>query len=104
MKADHVGAAPDHALRLSLVGQIDMDAAEKLTDDLIDAIRLTEARRVLIDLERATFLDSHGIAMLVVAFEATRPSGRGFALTNAHGAVRRVLEVSGLTVLMAPEH
>ncbi len=102
MESDLVGSAPDQALRLSLVGQIDMDAAEKLTDDLLDAVRLTDARRVVVDLDRATFLDSRGISMLVAGFDATRAAGRGFALARAHGVVRRVLEVSGLATLLRP--
>jgi anti-anti-sigma factor len=55
---------------------------------------------VVVDLDRTTFIDSHCVAMLVTGFHEARDAGRGFALVRARGVVRRVLEVSGLAMLL----
>ena len=100
LTSDITGAGDRLILNLRLTGAVDMDACAKLTDKLVDAIRLTDAPRVVVDLDGTEFIDSHCIGMLVAGFDAARLSGRGFALTRARGVVRRVLEVSGLVTLL----
>ncbi len=94
------GDGADRVLRLNLAGAIDMDACADLSGELVEAVQAGDAARVVIDLDRTTFIDSHCVAMLVASFDAARQAGRGFALVRAHGVVRRVLEVSGLTTLL----
>jgi anti-sigma B factor antagonist len=90
----------DRVLRFALVGEIDMAACKELSADVVSVIVGGEADRVVMDLAATVFLDSRGIALLIAAWQAAREAGVGFALVNATGVVRRVLEVSGLMVLL----
>ena len=88
-------------LRVCLVGDFDMSVATALSDALVRAARAPGVRRVVVDLHRTVFLDSHGIAALLAGFEAASRAGRGFTVTNAHGMVLQVLEITGLAEVFA---
>jgi anti-sigma B factor antagonist len=90
----------DSVLRFGLVGEIDMAACKELSADVVSVIMSGGADRVVVDLGETVFLDSRGISLLITAWQAARDAGIGFALVNARGVVRRVLEVSGLMVLL----
>ena len=87
---------PGGVLRVGLAGDFDMSVAAELSDALVRAARAPGARRVEVDMRHTDFLDSHGIAGLLAGFEAAGRAGRAFAVTNAHGMVRQVLEITGL--------
>ena len=88
-------------LRVCLAGDFDMSVATELSDALVRAARAPGVRRWVVDLHRTVFLDSHGIAALLAGFEAASRAGRGFTVTNAHGMVLQVLEITGLAEVFA---
>ena len=99
MEEQHDG---DGALRLSLIGELDLAVADQL------AARLRELEKrggpVLLDLGQLEFIDSSGLRELVVAISSSRSNGQqlhiGRELTNS---VRRVIEVVGLTSHFWPD-
>jgi anti-anti-sigma factor len=91
---------PDGALCVCLAGDFDMTVGTALSDALVEAARLPGVTQVVVDLQRAAFLDSHGVAGLVAGFEAATHAGRPFTVVNAHGMVRRVLDITGLSDLL----
>ena len=87
-------------LLVRLTGDFDMTVGDTLTGALVSAANRPGVTRVVVDLQSAEFLDSHGIAGLVAGFEEAARIGRRFTVTNAHGMVRRVLDVTGLSEVL----
>jgi anti-anti-sigma factor len=56
---------------------------------------------VVIDLRRLTFVDSTGVAALVAADRHARRAGRSLAIVKGPAQVQRVLELCGLTEVLA---
>jgi anti-anti-sigma factor len=90
-------------LRVGLAGDFDMSVATELSDALVRAARTPGVDRVVVDLRRTAFLDSHGIAGLLAGFDAAVLAGRRFSVTNADGMVREVLEITGLAEVFADD-
>lgn len=82
---------------VSLHGQLDLSNADQVRDALIGV----DGSAVVVDLSGLEFLDSSGIAALLTARSDIVDRGHSFELRGAQGIVRRVLEVTGLTFLLA---
>jgi len=80
---------------LRLTGEIDLTTVDQLDEAITNEIRRNDVAAVLLDLDQVTFLDSTGIATLVKGRHAADRQGKRIAVTNAHGPVRRVLDVTG---------
>jgi anti-anti-sigma factor len=88
-------------LHVCLAGDFDMGVGDALSDTLVAAAARPGVHRVIVDLERTTFLDSHGIAGLVAGYEAALRAGRRLTVVNCHGLVRDVLVVTGLLEVLS---
>ena len=84
---------PGGQVRMSLTGEIDMSSVGTLAHALA-ALQRTAASLV-IDLADVTFLDSTGIAALVIAHRRAVAAGRTLTVVNAQAGVRRVLDITG---------
>jgi anti-anti-sigma factor len=73
-------------------GELDLAVAE----DLRAVLSGVEANRVVVDLEGCEFIDSTGIAVLLLAAREFADEDRALEVSGANGQVLRVLEVSGL--------
>jgi anti-anti-sigma factor len=72
-------------------GEIDMATAPEL------GARMSELNgEVVVDLEGVTFLDSRGIAALVVAHGQLTDAGGSLTLRRPNEVLRRTLEIVGL--------
>ncbi len=91
---------PDGVLRVRLSGDFDMNVGAELSDTLVDAANNPDVTLVVVDLERTKFLDSHGIAGLVAGYEEAARAGMRFTVVNAHGMVKRVLDITGLSEVL----
>jgi len=80
---------------LRLTGEIDLTTVDQLGEAIANEINRNDVAAVLIDLDQVTFLDSTGIATLVKGRHTADRQGKRIAVTNAHGLVRRVLDVTG---------
>ena len=90
-----------------LVGEIDLAAAPAVRDRL-SALALHLAGRdpgrggvVVLDLDEVTFIDSTGLSMLVAAHGRFVDSGMEMRVASVPSRVRRVLELTGLDVLLS---
>jgi anti-sigma B factor antagonist len=81
---------------VKLTGELDMSTADELRDVLIEAIGEPPAAAVDVDLGEVSFLDSSSIAALVKASNKAAEAGCRFSVSQAHGIVRRVLDITGL--------
>jgi anti-anti-sigma factor len=85
-------ASEGDRLRISLQGEMDLANADCAGTVLSEALR--SGKRVLVDLAKLEFLDSTGIALLV---DAMHNGGERLSfLPSEHGAVQRLLSLTGL--------
>ena len=92
--------APDGAMRVRLSGDFDMNVGAELSDALVDAATNPAVTRVVVDLDDTEFLDSHGVAGLVAGYEEAARADMRFTVVNAHGMVKRVLDITGLSEVL----
>lgn len=82
---------------VSLYGQLDIANAQRVREALVE----TAGSTLVVDLSGLQFMDSSGIAALLGARNEITGAGDEFELRGAQGIVRRVLEVTGLSYLLA---
>lgn len=99
MRDDASLAAP--ALRqhrpnvLPLEGDIDLHVSPVITETLNEMIK-KKPERIVIDLSRATYIDSAGLAALILAMQTVQAYGGRFFLTGLHETMRSIFETSRL--------
>lgn len=89
--------AAGEALRLTLVGELDLSNTATVESEL-EAALADEAAQVIVDMRELEFIDSTGIALLVATLgrdDAERPRVRFVPSDSA--AVTRVLDLTGLS-------
>lgn len=86
--------------RVSLDGELDMDNVDDLRRVLAELVGTGQVR-LEVNLRRLTFCDSCGLAALLNAAEACRRAGGDLTLSEATGAVRRVLAISGVDTVLS---
>lgn len=80
----------DGRAEIEVQGELDLAVAEQLRE----AIKRAEGEEILINLASCEFIDSTGIAVLVLASKA---DGRKLVVHSPSAQVLRVLHVTGLT-------
>jgi anti-sigma B factor antagonist len=80
---------------LPLKGEIDLHVSPALTESL-NAMTEKKPERVVIDLSRATYIDSSGLAALILAMQKVEAYGGKFFLTGLHETMRSIFESSRL--------
>jgi anti-sigma B factor antagonist len=80
---------------LPLNGEIDLHVSPALTASLNAMIEKKPARLV-IDLSGATYIDSAGLAALIVAMQTVEAYGGRFFLAGLHETMRSIFESSRL--------
>src|SRR5213596_4204050 len=80
---------------LPLKGEIDLDVSPALTQSL-NAMTEKKPERMVIDLSRATYIDSAGLAALILAMQRVEAYGGRFFLTGLHETMRSIFESSRL--------
>jgi anti-anti-sigma factor len=89
----------DGCSQLSLSGELDMAAVPEL-DEISAGLRANGGGTVVVDLARASFVDSSVIAWLLRLSHRVEAGGGEFVVIVAHGPVRSTLEISGACNLM----
>lgn len=88
-----VSTSDENAVRrISAAGEIDISTAPILRSPLVEAVR--EAESVVVDLTEVTFMDSHGLRVLIEARVAA--DDKPFVVAAASPNVRRLINLSGL--------
>ncbi len=84
---------------ISLVGELDLATAEGAEAEL-ERVEATDARAIVLDLSGLTFMDSTGVRLLVTAHARSRADSDRLTLLRGQAAVQRVLQLSGVDVLL----
>jgi anti-sigma B factor antagonist len=80
---------------LPLTGEIDLHVSPAVTESL-NAMTEKQPERIVIDLSRATYIDSSGLAALILAMQKVEAYGGRFFLTGLHETIRSIFESSRL--------
>jgi anti-anti-sigma factor len=80
---------------LPLEGEIDLHISPTLTESL-NAMTAKKPEWIVIDLSRATYIDSAGLAALILAMQTVEAYGGKFFLTGPDETMRSILETSRL--------
>ena len=85
--------------RVQISGELDISSAPTLIATLHDLAR-SPLRRVDLDCNGVTFLDSTGLRALIVARNEATLYGVDLVLVEPSAAVNRVVEMTGLAALL----
>src|SRR5207249_9964562 len=80
---------------LALEGDIDLHVSPVVAEAL-NAMIKKKPERIVIDLSRATYIDSAGVAALILAMQDVEAYGGKFFLSGVQETIRLILETSGL--------
>jgi anti-sigma B factor antagonist len=80
---------------LPLEGDIDLHVSPAVRESL-NAMIKKKPKRIVIDLSRATYIDSAGIAVLILAMQEVEAYGGKFFLSGLQETLRLIFETSRL--------
>ena len=80
---------------LLLEGDIDLHVAPAVRESLSAVIK-KKPERIVIDLSRTTFIDSAGVAVLILAMQEVEAYGGEFFLSGLQETLRSIFETSRL--------
>ena len=83
----------DHVIVLA--GELDLEGAERVNQELLRA-EATDARRIVLDLSNLEFIDSSGIRLILAADARSRSDGDRLVLVRGPRPVHRVFELTGV--------
>ncbi len=97
-------AAEDGIVQLALSGNVDLEHAPAIRDQLLAAIGAAPV--LLVDLSAVTYIDSSGIANLVEALQKANENGHRLGLVALSEQASRVFELARLDKVFAifPDH
>jgi anti-anti-sigma factor len=87
--------------RLTPAGAPASSLAPSQPGSYLTTIAATQQELIVIDLRQLTFLDATGVAALVAADRHARGDGRSLAIVKGPPQVQRVLDICGLTEVLA---
>ena len=91
----------NHVAVVGLGGRLDMLAAVDVKQKLA-AVVADGSHRLVIDLEKVSFVDSSGLGALISGLKAARVAGGDLRLARPDKQVRYILEVSTLDRVLRP--
>jgi anti-anti-sigma factor len=81
---------------VAVFGDIELATGDEVHAEITAATALPGLRYVIVDLTHATFLDAHGVGILVRSRRALDTAGIQLKLIGASGTVARVLRMTRL--------
>ncbi|MEU5217058.1 STAS domain-containing protein [Streptomyces sp. NPDC020807] len=90
-----------HTAVLTVAGELDMETAARLQEILTEQFGRGR-RRLVLDLSALDFMDSSGLNVLIRSVNTARESGGDLYLAAPTPAVRRILEITGVTTTIPP--
>ncbi len=88
-----------NAVVVSIAGELDIATAESLADAL--AISALASRPLVLDLASLEFMDSTGLSEILLGWRRHFERGVGYVLLSPTVAVRKILEMTGISEIIA---
>jgi anti-sigma B factor antagonist len=85
---------------LPLHGEIDLNVSPQIATTFNELAR-AKAPKVVVDLTNVTYIDSSGLAVLIVGMQQVKEYGGKFALVGLQNDVRSILETARLDQFFA---
>jgi anti-sigma B factor antagonist len=92
IKTEQLG---DDAYVISLAGEVDLYTAPEFKERLVQVIE-DGKKHLVVDLSKATFIDSTTLGVLVGGVKRLRPSGGSLALVCTDQNISKIFEITGL--------
>jgi anti-sigma B factor antagonist len=86
----------DHTTEIIVAGEVDLDTAPRLQQEISRVVRDPGVRSIQVDLAEVTFCDSSGIAVLDAGFGEAARSGISFRVVRVPAMIASILQVVGL--------
>ena len=87
----------DKLLILEMTEEIDHHIAEKIRTKADDEITRYMPRKVVLDFNNVTFMDSAGIGMVLGRYKMINMLGGTLEMKNVNTSIRKIFEMSGIT-------
>ena len=87
----------DKLLILKMTEEIDHHVAERMRRRADDEITKYMPRKVVLDFNNVTFMDSAGIGMVLGRYKMINMLGGTLEMRNVNTSVRKIFEMSGIT-------
>ena len=91
----------DKLLVLEMTEEIDHHVAEKIRRKADDEITKYMPRKVVLDFNNVTFMDSAGIGMVLGRYKMINMLGGTLEMKNVNASIRKIFEMSGITKICA---
>src|SRR5436853_6173149 len=91
---------PQNQNVLPLAGEIDLSVSPEIGSTFDEMVR-TKPPRVVVDLTNVTYIDSSGLAVLIVGMQQVKEYGGKFALAGLQDDVRSILQTARLDQFFA---
>lgn len=91
----------DGSVVLRPVGELDVSSAPAVRERLVECLRRAAGALLVVDCERLSFLDSSGLSLLTYAKVRMEESGGSLRLARLAPRLDRVVELAGLSGLLA---
>ena len=85
---------------LPLQGEIDLNVSPEIAQTFNEMVR-SKPPRVVVDLTNVTYIDSSGLAALIVGMQQVKEYGGKFALAGVQDDVMSILEIARLDQFFA---
>ena len=89
-----------NALAVFLEGELDQYAAAEIKSKIDVEMENSEKKNLIIDLSKVTLMDSSGIGLIIGRYKILNPIGGKVAISGGIGAVKKVIELSGIQKLI----
>ena len=83
-------------ITVQIEGELDHCSAERVRATLDALIADPHVKRLVIDLEKLTFMDSSGIGMMIGRYKRMRSRGGTMGVMPGNARIERMMELSGL--------
>lgn len=93
----------DKLLVVEIINEIDHHSAEKIRREIDDEITRYMPRKVVLDFNKVSFMDSAGIGMIIGRYKLINMLGGKLEIKNINKSIRKVLEMSGITKIIKLE-
>ena len=80
---------------ISLGGEIDLYTAPEFKERMVELIE-SGKKQIVVDLSKATFIDSTTLGVLVGGVKRLRPTGGSLALVCTDENITKIFEITGL--------
>ena len=91
----------DKLLVVKIIEEIDHHTTEKIRRKIDTEITRYMPRKVILDFNKVSFMDSAGIGMIIGRYKMIKMLGGELEIENATRSVRKVLEMSGITKIIS---